>query len=105
MAACGKNNPAIFAPMAQIVETFLDRGVDVNAKDSTGSTVLHLLYEQCYRSDRGYSICRSTGVFNLMVRKGADRLAANNKGETMLGLIEKDKEWDWDAEGFLKLKQ
>jgi ankyrin repeat protein len=105
MAACGKNNPAILAPMAQIVETFLDRGVDVNAKDSTGSTVLHLLYEQCYRSDRGYSICRSTGVFNLMVRKGADRLAANNKGETMLGLIEKDKEWDWDAEGFLKLKQ
>lgn len=96
-AACALPNSTTLPSISHILGTLLDRGVEVNAKDATGSTALHLLYELCYR----YHCC-STETFNLLLRRGADRLVANNKGENVLELIKKDKKWDWDAEGFLK---
>jgi ankyrin repeat protein len=71
--------------ISHILGTLLDRGVGVNAKDATGSTALHLLYELCYR----YQRC-VTKTFNLLLRRGSDRFVANNNGENVLELIKKD---------------
>jgi len=99
-AACSRADITTLPSSSSILEVLLDHGIDVNAKDVTGSTSLHLLYDQCYR----YQSC-STEAFNLMFRRGADKLIANNAGEKVMELIEKDKKWAWDEDGFLKTKQ
>ncbi|KAH7380032.1 ankyrin repeat-containing domain protein [Pyrenochaeta sp. MPI-SDFR-AT-0127] len=99
-AACSRANRTTLTFISNILEIILDNGIEVNAKDVTGSTSLHLLYEQFYR----YQSC-NTEAFNLLLRRGADRLVANNDGEKVMELIEKDEKWAWDDEGFLKAKQ
>jgi ankyrin repeat protein len=99
-AACSRASITTLPSISSILEVLLDHGIAVNAKDVTGSTPLHLLYDQCYRYQSG-----STEAFSLMVRRGADRMLANNAGEKVMELIEKDKKWAWDEDGFLKSKR
>lgn len=91
----------IFSPSdAKILETLLDCGVNVNARNVKGSTALHLAYEMYY--SHHYS---STGTINFLLRRGADRSIANNKGEDLLKLVQQDTKWNWDAEGLLEVIQ
>lgn len=99
-AACSKGYITKLPFISSILEIILENRIEVNAKDVTGSTSLHLLYDRCYR----YRSC-NTETFNLLLRRGADRLVANNDGENVMELIEKDEKWAWDDEGFLKAKQ
>jgi ankyrin repeat protein len=99
-AACSRAEITTLPSISSILKVLLDHGVDVNARDVTGLTSLHLLYDQCYR----YHLC-GTEAFNLMARRGADRLIANNAGEKVMELVEKDNKWAWDEDGLLKAKR
>lgn len=98
-AACSSANITTLPSISSLLDIILENGIDVNAKDVTGSTSLHLL-DRCYRY-QSYS----AESFNLLLRRGADKLVANNEGETVMELIEKDKKWAWDEEGLLETKQ
>jgi hypothetical protein len=75
----------------------LEAGVDVNAKDITGATPLHVLYNQCYRS----RLC-DTKALNMLLRRGADKMAEDMEGERVNDLVEKDDIWTWGEEGLLE---
>lgn len=98
--ACSTANVTTLPYVSTISEIILENGIDASAKDVPGSTSLHLLYDRCYR----YQSC-STEAFNTLLRRGADKLVANNEGEKVMELIEKDEKWAWDEEGLLMKKQ
>jgi ankyrin repeat protein len=99
-AACATPGNIISPSNAKILETLLDSGVNANARNAKGSTALHLSYDMCYSHHRS-----NTEAINLLLRRGADRSIANNKGEDLLKLVQQDTKWDWDAEGLLEVIQ
>jgi ankyrin repeat protein len=99
-AACGAPIVTELQSLSHILELILDRGVEVNARDATGSTALHILYDQCYRFH-----CCSPEAFNLLLRRGADRSITNHKGENVLELVQKDIRWNWNESGFLTTRK
>jgi ankyrin repeat protein len=87
-AACSLGTITTLPAITIILEMLLEAGVDVNAKDITGATPLHVLYNQCYRS----RLC-DTKAFNMLLRRGADKMAEDKEGESVNDLVKKDDIW------------
>ena len=96
-AACSFGTITTLPAIANILEILLEAGVDVNANDITGATPLHVLYNQCYRLHLG-----DAEVLNMLLRRGADKMAENKEGESVNDLIEKDDKWAWGNNGLLE---
>jgi ankyrin repeat protein len=96
-AACSSGTITTLPAITIILEMLLEAGVDVNAKEITGATPLHVLYNQCYRS----RLC-DTKALNMLLRRGADKMAEDKEGESVNDLVEKDDIWTWDEEGLLE---
>jgi ankyrin repeat protein len=99
-AACGAPLVTELQSLLHVLELLLDRGVEVNARDATGSTALHILYVKCYRFH-----CCSPEAFNFLLRRGADRSITNHKGQNVLELVQGDVRWNWNDSGFLTTRK
>jgi hypothetical protein len=95
-AACSLGTITTLPAITIILEMLLEAGVNVNAKDITGATPLHVLYNQCYRS----LLC-DTEALNMLLQRGADKMAEDKEGESVNDLVEKDDIWTWNEEGLL----
>jgi ankyrin repeat protein len=81
-----------------IIRLLLDHGANINARDQTGSTPLHASW-----SDTPYSDLFSPALFNLLVEKGADRLARDDERRTSIDRIDTAR-WMWDKDNLVSEK-
>ncbi|KAJ6286651.1 ankyrin repeat-containing domain protein [Bipolaris maydis] len=90
-----------FAPqIAQrlaIIHFLLEKGAEINARDQTGSTPLHASWSCAHH------FSHSPDMFNLFLKKGADRLATDGQMRTPIDLIDRER-WMLDEDGFVCLK-
>ncbi|KAF3000315.1 hypothetical protein E8E13_009139 [Curvularia kusanoi] len=80
-----------------IIHFLLEHGAAINARDQTKSTPLHASW-----SCAGY-FSHSPDMFNLLLKKGADRFATDGQMRTPIDLID-DEKWMLDEDGFVCLK-
>lgn len=87
-------NPRI-AQRLTIIQTLLDHGADINARDGSWSTPVHAAWP------RG-QVCGhfSPDLFNLFLKKGADRHAADKNSRTPNDHVDTTK-WIWNEERFI----
>jgi ankyrin repeat protein len=86
------------APRLAIIQVLLDHGADINARDHAGSTLLHAAWS-CAQRDS----CFVPDLFNLLLKKGADRLATYRDMRKPVDLIDLAK-WMWDEDGLVREK-
>ncbi|MCE5187042.1 MAG: ankyrin repeat domain-containing protein [Planctomycetaceae bacterium] len=86
-----KGEPALFClfnygskmkDLRKNVQLLLDAGIDVNATDKQGNTVLHYAARESYKDAAGM-----VEFAELMIARGADVNRTNAKGETPLGIM------------------
>ncbi len=93
----GKNTLLHFVFDDQLAQMLINRGVDINSKNSLGDTPLHKLVQK----DTTFSMESKYKTFKLFVKKGADVNSQNDKGETplMIAILAGNKFY---IEGLLK---
>lgn len=79
-----------------IIQTLLDHGADIAARDESGSTPLHAARPRG-EDHRGHL---SPDLFNLLLKKGADRHAVDKNSRTPVNYIDTTK-WIWNEEGLV----
>lgn len=65
----------------EIIQHYLDRGADINAKNSDRETILHLLVKNPWAGE--------PEIFRFLIKSGADIYAQDYAGQTPLKLLEK----------------
>jgi ankyrin repeat protein len=84
--------------MVIIAEILLNHGVDLDARDSQGRTPLYLSYDSTHRV-----LDFSAELLNFFIRRGADKLAKDNEGKSVVDIVDGSK-WEWDENGLLRSK-
>jgi ankyrin repeat protein len=95
--ACRNGYPNSHAS-SLVAEVLVDHGADLEAKDNSGATPLF-----SYVAHHHKRHIFTPNMLNVLLRRGANKLAPNNEGKTILDLIDPEK-WMWDADGTLRAK-
>lgn len=93
-AVCALSGGELAAKLA-ITNTLLGHGANVEARDKDGSTPLHASWSRTHYLD-----C-DPDLFNLLLKRGADRLAENSVGKKPVDFIDDDR-WTFDEEGMVR---
>lgn len=99
------HDPQIAQRLA-IIHFLLEHGADINAQDQAGSTPLHDSWSCAHyyvHSSFQYDCRFSPDLFNLLLNKGADKLARDEQMRTPTELIDREK-WMLDEDGFVCAK-
>jgi ankyrin repeat protein len=81
-----------------VAEVLIDHGADLEAKDGSGATPL---FSSVARHHDGPYF--APHMVNMLLRRGANKLAPNDEGKTVLDLIDPEK-WSWNGDGMLRAK-
>jgi hypothetical protein len=84
-AACSSGTIITLSAITIILEMLLKAGVNINTKEITGAILLYILYNQCYRS----RLC-DIKALNMLLQRGADKIAEDKEGESVNNLVKKD---------------
>ena len=68
-----------------VVDTLVKKGIDVNAKTTTGNTAVHAIFDTCMQYSRQRDEMRAR-MLKSLVKNGADVNAVNNDGLSALDL-------------------
>jgi ankyrin repeat protein len=95
-AVCDMYISAKMEARVTIMSILLDHGARLEARDENGSTPLHASWS-CAQFAYGFG----PDLFNLLLTKGADRLAKDNEGRTPVDLID-NAQWMWNEKGMVR---
>lgn len=93
----------------ELVEQLLKSGVDVNSRDSSGSTPLHWAIDIAFENvlyiyDIEKKIVQpNTEVIELLIKYGADPFLKNNEGESSLDWAKERQSNEFFLEQILKI--